>query len=91
MDPNILSVLIRNRDGVVFEGECLSLSSYNDVGKFDVLRLHANFISLVQKEITIVTKNGDSRTIGIDNGVCKVKENKIIIFLSIKQTSKSES
>ncbi len=85
MDPRYLNISIRNRDGLVFEGNCISLSSYNDVGKFDVLAKHANFITLIQKEIVLQTKSGDERTIAVDNGVCKVKENKVNIFLGVRK------
>jgi F0F1-type ATP synthase epsilon subunit len=86
MDPNNLSVTVRSRDGVMFEGECKSVSSYNAVGKFDILGKHANFISLISTEIKLITNTGEERTIALNNGVCKVRENKVTIFLGIKNS-----
>ena len=85
MNPRVLDVIIRNRDGILFEGPCQSLSSYNDIGKFDVLGEHANFITLVSNEIDLVTSAGEERKIKVDNGVCKVRENKVAIFLGINK------
>ena len=81
MDSNLISVEVRTRDGVIFEGECRSVTSYNVVGRFDILPLHANFISLIQQEVILVTAEGETRQIGVDNGLCRVKENKVKIFL----------
>src|SRR3990167_3819998 len=91
MDPNLLNVYIRNREGVLYDGPCISLSSYNKVGKFDILGKHANFITLIEKEIVLKTPTGEVKTIVVDNGVCKVKENKISIFLGIKQNIQTPS
>lgn len=85
MDPNYLSVTIRNRDGLLYQGECISLTSYNKLGKFDVLSTHANFISLIEKEVILRTKNEGERKIAVNNGVCKVKENIVTIFLGIRK------
>lgn len=85
MDPNVLSVTVRNRAGVVYEGDCLSVTSYNKVGKFDILGKHANFITLVEKELILRPKLGAARTIPIENGVCKVRENQVSIFLGVRK------
>ena len=85
MDLQTLNVTIKNRDGVLFSGECRSISSYNTIGKFDILGMHANFITLLEKQIDLVTTSGQVQSIVVDNGVCKVKENNVIIFLGVKQ------
>ena len=88
MESRILDVVVRNRDTVLFEGPCTSVSSYNNVGKFDVLGRHANFITLVTNKIELVTKSGERRSIDVNNGVCKVKKNEVAIFLGIKKEIK---
>jgi F0F1-type ATP synthase epsilon subunit len=88
MELGLLNVVIRNRSGILFEGECESVSSFNPVGKFNILGGLANFITLIEGTIELTTKTGDRRTIAADNGVCKVKENKVMIFLGIKGESK---
>ena len=81
-----LDVLIRNRDGVLFEGECRTVTSFNKVGVFDILGNHANFITLVEHEIRLVTSTGDVQKIAVSDGVCKVKGNKVTIYLGVRQT-----
>ena len=91
MNPNLLDVYIRNREGVLLDGPCKSVTSYNKVGKFDLLGKHANFITLIEKEINVVTDSGEIKNFPVDNGVCKVRENKVTIFLGIKQNLTAET
>lgn len=85
MDVKILKVVIRGREGLVFQGECSSASSFNRIGKFDILGKHANFITLIEKEIALKTVEGDERNIAVDNGLCKVTQNQVNIYLGVRQ------
>lgn len=76
-------LLVKNRDGTVFEGDVDSVSTYNRKGIYDVLTDHANFISVIEKQI-LVRKNGAVQEIPVDNGLIKVTENKIHIYLDLK-------
>lgn len=49
-----LNVKIFSPTQTIFEGEAVSISSVNSMGKFDILPFHANFITLVQKTPIIV-------------------------------------
>lgn len=40
----------------LFSGEALSLSSINSAGKFDILPMHANFVTLVENTPIIIRK-----------------------------------
>ena len=82
---NTISLLIQSRDDILFEGLIQSMTSYNDTGKFDILPDHANFISLINKSITIRPLEGDIKEIPIDNGVLRVIDNKIEIYLGVKK------
>jgi F0F1-type ATP synthase epsilon subunit len=83
MDHNSLDLIIRNRESVLFQGKVVSITSYNDKGKFDILPEHANFISLLSKDIMYRTSNNKENTIPLSNGIIKVNENKVEIFLGI--------
>ncbi len=85
MDDNFFSVIVRSRDGTIFEGECVSVTAFNKLGKFDVLAHHANFISLILKELILVTVEGETRSIPVTGGLCRVKGNKVEIFLGVRQ------
>lgn len=45
---NTLTVKILSPTQTIYDGEALSISSANSLGKFDILPYHANFITLVQ-------------------------------------------
>jgi len=66
---------------VFFEGKAKSVSSENKLGKFDVLPEHANFVSLIFNEVTIITEKGEKINYKFKRGVLKVSENKVRIFL----------
>ncbi len=47
---NTLTVKIISPTQTIFDGEAFSVSSVNSLGKFDILPMHANFITLIQKQ-----------------------------------------
>jgi F0F1-type ATP synthase epsilon subunit len=54
-----LQVKIKSPEKILWEGEALSVSSKNIDGPFDILPMHANFISLVEgAPIRINTRSG---------------------------------
>ena len=63
----MLKVLVRDREGIKFNGSAQYISSVNSVGSFDILAGHSNFISLIRKKVAI-TEPGGKRT-GIQFGV----------------------
>lgn len=84
MENNLQSihVTIKNKDGNIYDDDVTALTSINDVGVFDILPLHANFISLIKNKI-IVHKKNDSREFQIGYGVLQVKNDSVTIFLGL--------
>ncbi|KKU06271.1 MAG: ATP synthase F1, epsilon subunit [Parcubacteria group bacterium GW2011_GWA2_45_30] len=80
--PN-LSVTVRDREGVLFQGETEAVSSFNAKGPFDVLPLHANFISLIRNSVTLKIPSSSPKEIMLNSGVIKVKENKVEVYVGI--------
>jgi len=83
---NTFYIEIRSPKGIVYKGEVLSLSSVNNVGSFDVLPLHTNFITLIQNKLQvrrpdIKTGKPISFDVPIDSGVLYILNNKVTIFL----------
>lgn len=78
-----LSVLVRDRNGILFDGPASAVSSYNDRGPFDVLPLHENFISLLNKEVVVRAKEGEEKTIAVPSGVLSVRENRVEVYIGI--------
>ena len=81
MVPTI-HVIIKNKESIIFDGQVTSVSSFNDVGLFDVLPYHENFISLVRDKIILQDNNGQ-KEFKINNGLLKVKNDKVDIYLGL--------
>lgn len=74
---------IQSRQDTIFEGDVTSVTSYNDKGRFDVLSLHSNFISLIQKNIVVRDGNKIVQNLDIDIALLRVKENSAEIYIGI--------
>ena len=81
MTPTI-HVIIKNKESIIYDGQATAVSSFNDVGLFDVLPLHENFISLVKDKIIILDNSGQ-KEFKINNGLLKVKDDKVNIYLGL--------
>ncbi|MCS7092425.1 MAG: hypothetical protein NZM26_03680 [Patescibacteria group bacterium] len=75
---------IQSRQGIIFEGDVESVTSYNAKGKFDVLSLHSNFISLIEKKIIVRNDNKIIQDLDIDIALLRVKENFAEVYLGIR-------
>ncbi len=65
MAQSSVFISIVNGEGVVFEGEAKALSSYNEGGIFDVLPMHANFISIIKQAVVVHHHSGEKKEIKI--------------------------
>lgn len=83
MEDLTLMVKVRSREGLLFDGRVYAISSTNDIGPFDVLPLHANFVSVIQNFLIITLVDGSKKHIQVDKGLIRVRENKADIFLGI--------
>lgn len=89
MEEKPLTLQVRNREGVVFQGEVKNLSSINDDGKFDVLSHHTNFISLINNKLILRLSDNTERVINFDRGVMRVIGNNVDVFLGVKEESEA--
>ena len=66
-----------------FQGEVWAVSSQNQVGKFDILPGHINFITLISDNMTLHLPN--QRRVGykFNRGVLEVSKNKVNVFLGL--------
>jgi F0F1-type ATP synthase epsilon subunit len=83
-DDKAIFVKVRDRESVIYEGMAKSLSSQNEKGKFDILPLHANFISLLGETLIIKKEDDIEQEIPLANGVVRAVENKVEVYLGIK-------
>lgn len=84
---NLFHLKIVAKDGILFEGDVRSLTSYNDKGKFDILALHANFISIIYKSIKIIDSKGIEKEMAIEKALLRNRQNNLEIYLGIDNIS----
>lgn len=80
-----LKVLIKDTQKIIFEGDAERVSSFNEVGSFDVLPMHANFISMINKELVIYKNKQRVKEVKVDQAIMKVKQDSVKVFLGIEQ------
>jgi len=83
MDNAKLFLNIKNRQKVFFNDFCDIVSSTNEVGPFDILPFHTNFVCLIKDYAHVY--QGDSKTLDlkISNGILKVEDNRVSIYLDV--------
>ena len=79
-----IKIKVRDTENIVFEGEVDRISSYNEVGPFDVYPMHANFISIIRQELALYFKHQKVKELKIEQAVMKVKQDVVNIFLGIE-------
>ncbi|HLD51309.1 hypothetical protein A3K34_00650 [candidate division WWE3 bacterium RIFOXYC1_FULL_40_10] len=80
---NFLSVIVKDRQGVVFDGTAASVSSKNTLGTFDILSGHANFITLISGFLIVDKGKLSEKTITLEKGILSVYENAVTVYLGI--------
>lgn len=80
-----LYLKVRTRRGISFESEIQSLTGFNEVGTFDVLRKHTQFISHIRDKIIVRMLDGSTKNIPVENSIMRVKGENVLVFIGIKQ------
>lgn len=86
MTKDELKLTVRSREGILFSDTVKSVTAVNDSGRFDILPLHANFITLITDELTIFDNTSKKHVIPLRNAILRVKENTVDVLLGIKNT-----
>ncbi len=69
---------------VYFDGPAESVSAKNQVGPFDVLPHHRNFITLLEPgDITVRIPGKDNFAMGISRGIMHVRADDVRVFLDV--------
>jgi F0F1-type ATP synthase epsilon subunit len=76
-------VLIRSREKVLYNDKAYSVSSVNDRGPFDVLPMHANFVSLIKKIVVIDANKPTEKSFPVDSGVLSASKDVVKVYLGI--------
>lgn len=83
-NPKLIQVRVRDTQKIIYEGSVDRVSSFNEVGPFDVYPTHANFISIIRKELAFYQHKEKVKELKIEQAVMKVKQDKVSIFLGIE-------
>ena len=83
-DGRVVRVRVSASSKEVWEGDAYSISSENSDGKFDILGLHSNFITLIRnKPIVVSTTKGEKKTFNFKQSVLLVTGNLVKIFADV--------
>lgn len=81
IDTTLLHVNIQSQDKNYFKGTAYSITSVNNKGEFDILPLHANFISLIMNYLVVDRALGTEKKFVISKGIIRNSKNKVDVFL----------
>lgn len=83
-DQKLINCIILDTENTLFEGQVDRISSFNDVGQFDVYPMHANFISIIKQKLTLYHNREIVKELPLEQAVMKVKADQVSIFLGIE-------
>src|ERR1700722_6643441 len=83
-DKKTIAIKVRDTENVLFEGEIDRISSFNEVGPFDIYPMHANFISIINTKITLYNKKEKVKEMTFEQAVMKVKKDIAHIYLGVE-------
>lgn len=78
-----IKLTVRDAENIIFNGDVDRISSFNEVGRFDIYSKHANFISIIRKQLTLYNDHKIIKDLKIEQAVLKIKSNTATIFLGI--------
>ncbi len=81
---NTLKVIVQDTENIIFEGEAERITSFNEMGRFDVYPMHANFISIITTQLDIYHNKQKVKELKIEQAVMKVKKDEVHIYLGIE-------
>lgn len=84
MPAKTFKVKVRDTENVLYDGEVERISSYNEVGPFDIYPMHANFISIIRQGLSLYSNKEKVKELAFEQAVMKVKQDKASIFLGIE-------
>jgi F0F1-type ATP synthase epsilon subunit len=90
-DKKLIKVIVQDTENILFDGEVDRLTSFNEVGRFDVYPMHANFISIIRQELALYLKHEKIKEVQLEQAIMKVKQDVINVFLGIEAFAIADS
>lgn len=75
---------IETPTGVMLTGEIKALTLVNELGSFDVIERHTNFISAIKEKIIIHQLDDSKKEIPIQTGIIKINKKGAEIYLGLE-------
>ncbi len=82
-----LTVAVHNQDGVIYQGQVKAISSMNNLGPFDILSAHANFITLIKDKLILHHQSGQPQEVPISSGVLECLDSQVNIYLDLTSSA----
>jgi F0F1-type ATP synthase epsilon subunit len=79
-----LTVVVRNKDNILFNGKAYAVTAVNEKGPFDVLEEHENFISLIRDKVIVHKTPNEQAEFQIGNGIVRVYKDKVYIYVNFR-------
>ena len=79
-ENNSITVSINSSDKLIWEGKAISLSSINSSGPFDILPLHANFITIVENNPIKINTGLNIEEYTFPNAIIYASKNRVLIY-----------
>jgi len=80
-----IMVKVRDTNKILFEGEVDRISSFNEVGPFDIYPLHANFISILKSGLILYKDRQKLLDIKFDQAILKIKKDLAGVYVGIEE------
>ena len=83
-EKKLIKVQVLNTEDMIFEGEVDRISSFNEIGAFDVYPMHANFISIIGEKLSLYSKHKLVKELEFEKAIMKVRQDMVFIFLGME-------
>lgn len=78
-----LQVKIFDKSKVFYEGGAWAVSSTNEIGPFDILSEHANFITVFREYVTVHKDEKNMQKFDFEKGIFHVRSNIVEVYVGI--------
>ena len=76
-----IDIYLSNPDQVLYKGNAMGFSSFNEAGEFSVIAKHTNFRSLIKDKIIIYINNNEKKEFKITKGVLSFSNNSLEVYV----------
>ncbi len=84
LKPSKFHLEVNGPTGTIFAGDVKAATLINELGPFDVVEKHTNFISAIREKIIIYLLDDQTKEIPIELGIIKITRKGVEIFLGIE-------